>query len=270
MIGMKPLVKTDDWKTAMDEFILKNSSKARISVSYSATNILFDQYHRNANNPVQSNDLIKLPILLYALNSIQNGKLDDEEVFEISPDHLLVNQQGLLGKGDEGKFYAVSRILEAIVQHNDNAASNLIIDRLGRKDLYHYLKSQNFSNLYLINDLDDRSKNEMHGASNFVSSGDLINYQKKMLAKLLANRKGRQLIDTYYLAFNHYIIDKFSGVKWIENTAVSKGANYYYQGENGFVLVILVSNFSDESTAIKLLEEAETIFFSGFGTINSN
>lgn len=267
---MKPLDKTDGWKVAMDECILKNSSKARLSVSYSSTTNLFDQYHRNANNPVQSNDLIKLPILLYGLDRILDERMDDEEIFKIRPERLLVNLQGMLGEDDAGKLYPASKIMEAIVQHNDNAASNLMIDRLGKKDFNDFLKAQHFANIYFLDYLDDRTKDQVQGAANFVATGDLVNLEKRVIGDLLESRKGKLLLDKYFLAYKNHSVANVSGIKWVENTKLAKGSNYYFGGDKGFVLVILVSNFSDESQASKILEEAESIFFSGYNLVSSN
>lgn len=261
---------SEGWKAEMDQYILKSSTRARLSISYVSVNNLFDQYHRNANNPVQSNDLIKLPVLLYGLDRMNTERMDDEEVFKIRPERLLANQQGLFGEEDAGKLYPASKIIEAIAQHNDNAACNLLIDRLGKSNFNDFLKNQHFTNIYFLNYLDDRTKNYVEGASNFVASGDLVNFQKKVIADLLESKKGRQLLSKYFLAFKNHPFGADSGIKWNENTQLSKGVNYYFGGEKGFILVILVSNFSDESAANKILEEAEFIFFSGQNQLNSN
>jgi hypothetical protein len=133
-----------------------------------------------------------------------------------------------------------------------------------------YFKAEKFSNIYLLDYLNDHTKNKFSGASNFISAGDLLNYEKKIISQLNESRKGKQLVDKYFYAYRSFEVDKLKGIRWAENTQISKGVNYCFSGDDGFVLVILISNYTDESQAANLLEEAEKIFFSNYNLVSSN
>lgn len=87
-------------------------------------------FFRNADEPIPSASVIKLPILLEAMTRIQAGTIDPDEI------HILVDSEKAGGSGTLKTYQHRSRItyrdlMTAMMIQSDNTAANIFINELG-------------------------------------------------------------------------------------------------------------------------------------------
>ncbi len=84
----------------------------------------------NADTPLPSASVIKLPILIEAMTQVQAGRLDPDEI------HILVDSEKVGGSGTLKTYSSRSRItyrdlITVMITQSDNTATNILINELG-------------------------------------------------------------------------------------------------------------------------------------------
>ncbi|GEB76039.1 serine hydrolase [Sporolactobacillus inulinus] len=122
-----------------------------------------------AEVPMLSASLIKLPILLYAFKkSEQNKRLLDQLVrFD---DQQIVGGSGVL-QVLSSREWKVSDLLALMINVSDNTATNLMIDFLGLSNLKKWVKDQGFLETKIERKLMDEAA-QKEGRTNWISARD--------------------------------------------------------------------------------------------------
>ncbi|MFN8471801.1 MAG: serine hydrolase [Anaerolineae bacterium] len=94
----------------------------------------------NADRPFITASVIKFPILLAALDRVQQGDLALTERVELRPEDI-VGGSGLLKEFDAGVQLTVKDYLTAMIVISDNSATNLMLRLLGIPEVNQYLAS---------------------------------------------------------------------------------------------------------------------------------
>jgi Beta-lactamase class A len=244
----------------MDIFIKENLDKAKIQISYMSLDNARDQYHRNANQVIQSHSLIKLPVYLKAISNIKKGHLSLEENFILKKKELLINHENLYTAVDADSVVNTQQLLEAIAQYDDNTAANTLLAKIGKDNLKKQWQTEKLSSLYLFKPFNEHHKNEVQQASNFISTADLVKYQKITLKTITGSRKGRQLLESFLTSTD--IPAKAKQLEWSENTKLAKGINSIVYGKQSYILCIVISQFETDPIGLELLKKAQSIFSS--------
>lgn len=265
---------TDDpyWPNRMDRYIKKNLENGMFHVCFQSMDNSFKQYYRNANLPISSIDVVKLPIVYEVLWQVRNKDLKLNQTAEITEERIKQNKDGFFGPEDVGKTFSLKQVVEAAMAFNDNAAANILLETAGYQQIVERLRSKDLANIYIKRPLIDSLKNERTGTTNFVTAGDMMHLMKRVNSeKRLKNKDW--LVDQLKLNAqkNGAFGIKGGDVAGIsENTKLSKG--FIAMVENGnlgnYYISMFVSNFKSESDGDRFLKDMIYIF--NGGTIESD
>jgi beta-lactamase class A len=84
----------------------------------------------NPDSPFPAASMVKVPIMAACLEAEREGRLslDDRMTMKRSD---KTSGSGLLRRNRSGSVFTVDRLVELMVAHSDNTATNMLIDRLG-------------------------------------------------------------------------------------------------------------------------------------------
>lgn len=252
------------WQLRMDAYIKRHLEEALFHISFQSIDNSFEQYYRNANLPISSIDVIKLPIVYEILWQSKKKDIDLKKLVVITEEQIRQNQQGFFGKEDIGKSFSLSQVVEASMAFNDNAASNILLDEVGYQRIIERLRDKDLNNVYIKSPLVDSLKNERTGTTNFITSGDMLNLMKKIQSERKLKNKD-WLFDQ--LALNaqkngNFGLEGGTIVGIAENTKLSKGflAMVEKEEKHSYILAMFVTNFKSEADASRLLNDMMLIF----------
>lgn len=260
------------WPNRMDRYIKKNLENGMFHVCFQSMDNSFKQYYRNANLPISSIDVVKLPVVYEVLWQVKNKDLKLTQTAEITEDRIRQNKDGFFGPEDVGKTFSLEQVVEAAMAFNDNAAANILLETVGYQRIVDRLRDKDLSNTYIKHPLVDSLKNERRGTTNFVTAGDMMHLMKRINSERRLKSKD-WLIDQLKLNAqkNGAFGIKGGDVAGIyENTKLSKG--FIAMVENGdqgnYYISMFVSNFKSESEGEKFIKDMIYIF--NGGTIESD
>jgi len=105
-------------------------ASARVSVAVESMADSSDSYARRADERVPSASVIKLPILLEAMERVKAGTLDLDEI-HILTDAEKVGGDGVLKTYSHRSRIAYRDLLRLMMVYSDNTATNIFINELG-------------------------------------------------------------------------------------------------------------------------------------------
>ncbi len=85
----------------------------------------------NADQPLPTASLIKLPIMLTAYRQIDAGKLSPDDVIELKSDDKVPGSGVLTEHFSPGLKLSLRDAIELMIVYSDNTATNLVIDQIG-------------------------------------------------------------------------------------------------------------------------------------------
>lgn len=256
-----------NWANRMDQYIKENLQSGMFHVCFQSIDNSFKQYYRNANLPISSIDVIKLPIVYEVLWQVKKKELDLDKTVLITTERIKQNKDGFFGAEDVEKEFTLEKVVEASMAFNDNAAANILLETVGYQQIVDRLRKKNLANTYIRRPLLDSLKNERSGTTNFVTAGDMMNLMKRIRSEKKFKNKD-WLIEQLKLNAqkNGAFGIKGGEVAGIsENTKLSKGFIAMVEdGEQGnYYISMFVSNFKSESEGEKFLKDMIYIFNGG-------
>lgn len=144
----------------------------------------------NANQPIASASIIKIPVLIAFLEDVGNDKVRFDESIELKTEDI-VGEAGDLQYQPLGTRLSYLEVLTMMITISDNTATNIIIKRLGGKDLLNQrFKSWGMTSTVIRNLLPDIT------GTNTTSSQDLVNLLAMVdRGKLLTLRNRDRFMD---------------------------------------------------------------------------
>ncbi|MBX9686578.1 MAG: class A beta-lactamase-related serine hydrolase [Candidatus Obscuribacterales bacterium] len=88
----------------------------------------------NGNDSFAAASMIKVPVLVELLAAMDRGEVDIDEKLELRKD-LIGGGSGFLQWRPVGSKVTLKEAMETMIVFSDNTATNLIVDRLGGKDI---------------------------------------------------------------------------------------------------------------------------------------
>jgi beta-lactamase class A len=101
----------------------------------------------DANRPVQTASVIKLPLMLQAFEQIKSGKLKPSTALVLTKDNQ-VGGSGILNLMDPGLALTVKDTITLMMTLSDNTATNMLIDAVGLKPTNEMLGRMGLRNTY--------------------------------------------------------------------------------------------------------------------------
>lgn len=263
----KPVPQDSRWPTRMDQYIKDHFQEAMFHVCFQSIDHSFTQYYRNANLPIPSIDVIKLPIVYEVLWQVRKKELDLKQTAVITPEHVRQNKEGFFGPEDVGKTFTLEEVVEAALTFNDNAAANILLETVGYQNIVDRLRAKDLSNTYLKHPLVDSLKNEHRGITNFVTAGDMMNLMKRIRSEQKFKQK-EWLIGQMKQNAQKNGTFGMSGAMvagMSENSRLAKGFIALVEDkDNGsYYVSMFVSNFKSVGEGDRLLRDIVHIFNGG-------
>lgn len=135
--------------------IKKIEDKQNIRIGVSAYHVESGKkFNYRANERFKMASTMKLPVAIYTLKLVQEGKLSLDQMVDLEP-HDLSLGSGLLGYYLTYPKLSISlhNLLEPMMAISDNSATDAILKMVGGvKSVDNYLKDQNFKGINITND----------------------------------------------------------------------------------------------------------------------
>jgi beta-lactamase class A len=140
----------------------------------------------NANLPIPSASLVKIPIMAACFEAIQKGDLKLDETIMLT-ERRKTPGSGVLKAERSGGSYTIGQLLEIMIVHSDNSASNMLIERLGIGYFDDAFKKMGLKNTNLARKMMDFQSRKM-GVENYTTARDIAMLLDKMYRGTFLNR----------------------------------------------------------------------------------
>lgn len=101
----------------------------------------------DADKPVKTASVIKLPLFLQAYQQVKAGKLKLDDPIELTKENQVAGS-GILAFMDTGLKLTLKDVLSLMIMLSDNTATNLAIDKVGLKPTNDMLAAMGLKNTY--------------------------------------------------------------------------------------------------------------------------
>ena len=202
-----------------DTELLQYARRAYYSIFFFAENSLYS----NGDSPqMPAASVIKVYIMQYAYFLIGQG--------ELSADDLIAGQ-------------SVQRLLEQMIQHSDNNATNELIDHFGMESMNQYFREQGFTDTVIQRRMLDNEARNL-GLDNYTSTRDAMHflrrlYNNRMISpyrEMLDIMKGQQVQTKIhlFLPWDAVVASKTGELYDVENDI-----GLVFTGNDAFAIVVL-------------------------------
>ena len=207
-------------------------------------------------NPMYPASMIKLFVMAKTMQDVHDGRLSLEE-------QLTIRQKDVVGGAGVTTWYnvgekrTIAQLIQLMVVESDNTATNMLIDKLGIKNINHYLQQYGYNDTVLFHKL-------------MVSKGDKKNLSSvrdigHLLTKLYYHELVGEEEDTFMLNILKQQRDKecfpaaVSGFAIAHKTGEVKdvyadGGIFYGEHEN-FILVAVSNSKDGRANAIDKMQK---------------
>jgi len=224
--------------------------------------------NKNPGRQIPSASIIKIPLLVYLMEEVEEGKLTLKETYKLKKSDK-VGGSGELQFKPVGYHLTYEYLASEMIRISDNTATNVLIRKLGLKNFQKWLRSNGYTSTQLNRFMMDFDAIAL-GQQNYTSSEEMNRLLLGLLNEKLLNKTSTlQVIewlknceDTSTLP--HFLPD---GVAIAHKT----GTLEYVRGDAGIifgnqpiVLTVLVENFSDLSEADTIIAEIGRLAFLEF------
>lgn len=238
------------------ENIVEESS-ANISVS------LYDLdqgegFSINGDEKVPSASMIKLLILLKALDECDKGKINLEDTIKLD-DYEKVDGSGILKELSNNHKFSIRELLTLMIIVSDNTATNILIDLLGMEEINKVGHDLGLEKTSLERKMMDSHAREK-GLDNFTSSNEILKllkmiYEKEFVSEdysdlaldILLRQQERQRLQRY-LPEDLKIASKSGDLDNLEND----GGIFFAKNKN-YILVVLVNQAESNVLAKEII-----------------
>ena len=238
------------------ENIVEESS-ANISVSFYD----LDQgegFSIKGDEKVPSASMIKLLILLKALDECDKGKINLEDIINLG-DYEKVDGSGILKELSNNHKFSIRELLTLMIIVSDNTATNILIDLLGMEGINKIGHDLGLKKTTLERKMMDSHAREK-GLDNFTSSNEILKllkmiYEKDFVSEdysdlaldILLRQQERQRLQRY-LPEDLKIASKSGDLDNLEND----GGIFFTENKN-YILVVLVNQAESNVLAKEII-----------------
>lgn len=250
------------------ENIVEESS-ANISVSFYD----LDQgegFSINGDEKVPSASMIKLLIMLKALDECDKAKINLEDTIKLD-DYEKVDGSGILKELSRDHKFSIRELLTLMIIVSDNTATNILIDLLGMEEINKIGHDLGLKNTTLERKMMDSHAREK-GLDNFTSSNEILKllkmiYEKdfvsedysKLALDILLRQQERQRLQRY-LPEDLKIASKSGDLDNLEND----GGIFFTENKN-YILVVLVNQAESNVLAKEIIGEISLKIYKEIG-----
>lgn len=257
--------------------VLKNEIMACLSDKQGDYSIGFCELSNNDyllinSKKMPSASVIKLYIMVHAFKEHSLKKLDMDDTLIVQQDDKVGGTGSLAGQ-PTGTKVSIYRLIELMITESDNTATNILIGKLGFKQINQTMQEMGYTDTILQRKMMDFSSIK-EGKENYTSVSDLVTllfkiandqcigepYDQKMLS-ILKKQKQKTIIPNC-IPENYTIANKCGNLPGVVNDAA-----IIYSEDGGYILCVLSENVPEENarkTIVKISKVAfeyyETVF----------
>lgn len=207
------------------------------------------------SKPMRSASMIKVFILAAVMEKAKQGKINIDKVLTLK-DSDKVGGAGILAGYPSGTKLTLREILELMITHSDNTATNIVIDRVGMKTINKYIKKQGYNDTILRRKMMDYDAIAA-GRENFSSVRDLGTFFTRLYNYECVNEEYDKIMLDFLVkqtdtdCFPAALPDKQIAHKTGALNGLYDDGGIIYSDAGDAVLVIMTENFTGEYNTIQ-------------------
>ncbi|WP_455539499.1 serine hydrolase [Terrisporobacter sp.] len=175
----------------MEKIIINKLENISGDISFYYKNLITKEIIKyNEDKSMLAASLIKLPILVECFNQIKQGIISKNEIF-ITKEKDKVPSCGALNYMQENLKVTLKDLYVLMIILSDNYATNILIDKLGIKNINNTIKDIGLKNTVLNRKMFDNEK-ALLGSENYTSAGNLAYLLEKIYKKELIDEKSSE------------------------------------------------------------------------------
>ena len=207
------------------------------------------------SKPMRSASMIKVFILAAVMEKANRGEINIDETLTLR-DSDKVGGSGILAGYSSGTELTLREVMELMITHSDNTATNMVIDRVGMSAINEYIQSRGYSDTILRRKMMDFDAIAA-GRENFSSVRDLGNFFTRLYNyECVSEEYDKIMIDflvkqTDTGCFPAALPDKQIAHKTGALDGLYDDGGIIYSNAGDTVLVIMTENFTGEYNTIQ-------------------
>ena len=207
------------------------------------------------SKPMRSASMIKVFILATVMDKANRGELDIDEILTLN-DGDKVGGAGILSGYASGTQLSLREVLELMITHSDNTATNIVIDRVGMDTINDYIQSHGYRDTVLRRKMMDFDA-VAAGRENFSSVRDLGKFFTRLYNYECVNERYDKIMLDFLVkqtdtdCFPSALPDKQIAHKTGALDGLYDDGGIIYSDSGDAVLVIMTENFTGERNTIR-------------------
>lgn len=207
------------------------------------------------SKPMRSASMIKVFILAAVMEKANRGEINIDETLTLR-DSDKVGGSGILAGYSSGTELTLREVMELMITHSDNTATNMVIDRVGMSAINEYIQSRGYSDTILRRKMMDFDAIAA-GRENFSSVRDLGNFFTRLYNYECVSEKYDKIMIDFLVkqtdtdCFPAALPDKQIAHKTGALDGLYDDGGIIYSNAGDTVLVIMTENFTGEYNTIQ-------------------
>ncbi len=164
---------------------ISKEPEEKISILIKKLNEEKPLYSYKDNEKIVSASVIKVPIMLSALEEVRKGNISLDDKITVTEEDILKDTE--VFENGEGE-YSLYELINWMIIESDNTATNVIIKLFGMEKINNYIfKELELKSTYLERYMLDKDAIEK-GYNNYTSQLDMYHVFEKLFNKLILNK----------------------------------------------------------------------------------
>lgn len=207
------------------------------------------------SKPMRSASMIKVFILAAAMEKANLGELDIDEILILRSSDK-VGGSGILAGYPSGSELTLREVMELMITHSDNTATNILIDHLGMSAINEYIQRRGYGDTILRRKMMDYDAIAA-GRENFSSVRDLGTFFTRLYNYECVGEKFDKIMIDFLVkqtdtdCFPAALPDKQIAHKTGALNGLYDDGGIIYSDAGDAVLVIMTENFTGEYNTIQ-------------------
>ena len=207
------------------------------------------------SKPMRSASMIKVFILATVMEKAKQGEINIDETLTLKGSDK-VGGAGILAGYASGTELTFREVLELMITHSDNTATNIVIDRVGMETINDYIKRQGYNDTILRRKMMDYDAIAA-GRENFSSVRDLGNFFTRLYNYDCVGEEYDKIMIDFLVkqtdtdCFPAALPDKQIAHKTGALDGLYDDGGIIYSDAGDAVLVIMTENFTGEYNTIQ-------------------
>lgn len=207
------------------------------------------------SKPMRSASMIKVFILATVMEKAKNGEINIDETITLRGSDK-VGGAGILAGYASGTQLSLREVMELMITHSDNTATNIVIDRVGMSTINEYIQRQGYSDTVLRRKMMDYDAIAA-GRENFSSVQDLGTFFNRLYNYECVGEEWDKIMIDFLVkqtdtdCFPAALPDKQIAHKTGALDGLYDDGGIIYSDAGDAVLVIMTENFTGEYNTIQ-------------------